>query len=299
MSPVSLIDRLRLRMRSQLAAPFERRVRAPLRGLRNARRQYRPIFVTGAAGSGTSLVASSLAQEFECAGFVYELDSQISKRSFLSVADPDTFASVAAYERCILPSESWSVEAGRRDLLDLFRSYGSGSGNAMVVKGPDIVLVRAAFLAECFPDAHFVLVFRDPVVNLEGWRRKWRVFGDDSMEECIRLYASMHESFLRFAEARGHAVLGVPYEEFVARPDEQRAAIGDRLGLAPARRRRALATKPDVAGMGIRNVRNNRIGVVTDANQQAYERLGSDAAEEIRRALGELHTRLQAASFNL
>jgi len=286
-------------MRAQVAAPFERHVRAPIRRLRNGRRQYRPIFVTGAAGSGTSLVASSMAQAFECAGFVYELDSQVSTRSFLSVPDPDTFSSVAAYERCMLPNGSWSVEAGRRDLLDLFRSYGSGPGQAMVAKGPDIVLVRAAFLMECFPDARFVLVFRDPVVNLEGWRRKWRVFGDDTMEECIRLYAAMHESFLRFSKGRDGAVLGVPYEEFVGNPDEMQAAIGERLGLAPARCRRALATKPDVAGMGIRNVRNNRIGVVTDANQQAYERIGPEAAEEIRRGLGDLQARLRAAPFNL
>jgi hypothetical protein len=299
MTQFSLIDRVRARVRSQVGKPFERRVRAPLRRIRNAGRQYRPIFVAGAAGSGTSLLAVSVAQRLECAGLVYELDSQISRKSFLSVPDPDSFGSVAEYESFIAPSEEWSVEAGRSDLLDLFRSYGSGKGSAIVAKGPDINLVRAEFLAQCFPNARFLLVCRDPVANVEGWRRKWSLFGNDSLEECIRFYAEMHETFLRFAKRGEERFAGVSYEEFVENPDEKLSAIAARFQLERARRRRRLARVPNVAGMGIRNVRNGEIGVVTDANQCAYERLGPEQAEAISSALGELHSRLHTVPFKV
>jgi hypothetical protein len=300
MPGISLRDRVLLRLQWHLSQPFDRRVRAPIRRLRNAGRKYKPLFVAGASGSGTSLLTLAIAQRFECAGFVYESDSQISERSFLHVPPlASSFASVASYQRHIEPRESWSVEAGRRDLLDLFRSYTSGTGDLMIVKGPDINLLRASFLNSCFPDACFLLIFRDPVVNVEGFRRKWPAFGNDALSEAIRFYADIHERFLSAAEAFPERAIAVEYEDLVAYPDEALAAIGERLGLRPARRRMRLRTQPNTEGKGIRNVRGGQIGVVTDANRRALERLDPAEVEEIRSALGPLYQRLRDVRFKI
>jgi hypothetical protein len=298
MSGISPLDRVRLRLQWRLSQPFDRRVRAPIRRLRNAGREYKPIFVAGASGSGTSLLTLAIGQRFDCAGVVYESDTQISERSFLHVPPlASSFASVASYQRHIEPRESWSVEMGRRDLLDLFRSYSSGASDVMIVKGPDINLLRASFLNSCFPDARFLLIFRDPVVNVEGFRRKWPAFGNDALSETIRFYAEIHERFLSAAEAFPERALAVEYEALVAHPDEALAEIGERLGLRQARRRMRLATQPNREGKGIRNVRGGQIGVVTDANRRALERLDPAEVEEIRSTLDPLYRRLRDVPF--
>jgi hypothetical protein len=51
--------------------------------------------------------------------------------------------------------------------------------------------------------------------------------------------------------------------------------------------------------MGIRNVRKNQIGVITDANRRAIERLPAEEADAIRVALEPLRKRLKAAPFNV
>jgi hypothetical protein len=299
MPEISFRDRLRLRLQSRLGQPLELRLRAPLRRLRNAGREYTPIFIAGASGSGTSLVTLAMGQRFDCAGVVFESDAQISERSFLSVPPMDSFESVESYQRHITPQESWSVEEGRRDLLDLFRSYGSGASDVVIAKGPDINLLRAGFLARCFPDARFVLVFRDPVVNVEGFRRKWRPFADDVLSETIRFYAETHESFLSAAEDLPGRVVAVEYETVVAHLGDCMDELGTRFGLRPARRRVRLATQPNAEGKGIRNVRGGEIGIVTDANRRSYERLDPSEVEAIRSALDPLYQRLRSVSFKV
>jgi hypothetical protein len=227
------------------------------------------------------------------------MDSQISRASFLHVPPLDAFGSIVDYQEFIMPRVAWSVEAGRRDLLELFRSYASGPSGVMVAKGPDINLTRVEFLARCFPDAQFLLIFRDPVANVEGLCRKWRLFQECTLAETMRFYLEIHEHFVRAAEALPTQVLAVEYETLVEHPDATLDAIGARLALVPASRSHRLAAVPNVEGKGIRNVRRGRIQVVKDADQRAHGRLDSADAETIRTALGPLQERLRAAPFTI
>jgi hypothetical protein len=293
----TLVSRIRRRLRLQISFPFEHRVRAPLRRLKNASREYRPLFVAGASGSGTSLLAVSLGQRFRTAGVVFEMDTWISRSSPLHVRSLGLFRSVAEYERAILPGDGWSSSGCRRDLLDLFRSHAIENAVTIVSKGPDINLVRAGLLSRCFPDAMHVLIFRDPVANLEGWRRKWRAFGDDSLDECIRLYRDMHERFFEEVAELGERVVYVAYEELVEDPERTLDRLGRRLGLERRRdtvRFPGLSELDNVEGMGLRNVHRSRIGVVQDANRRSYERISLYEIERIQKELDPLRKRLLA-----
>ncbi len=224
---------------------------------------------------------------------IFELDVQMLSHSFLSVPRLSSLSSIAEYEDIVTAKPSWSVERGQRDLQDTFRAYCTDPGDAVIVKGPDINLARAQFLDRCCPDARFVMIFRDPVANIEGYRRKWRAFGDQPLSESIRFYRNLYESFLGGAESFGDRVVGVEYEKLVADPDAAFDEIGRRLGLAPTTRIERLDGRADVAGKGLRNVRDGRIEVVTDASQRARDRLDPADLETIAE-LGPLHERLRA-----
>jgi hypothetical protein len=288
-----LVDRLRRRFHNQLRQPFQARVLAPLRQARNRRREYQPIFVTGAIGSGTTLLAFSLGQRFDCACVIEESALQISRKSFLYVPHPDLFASIREYRQSFTADASWSPERGRRDLMELYRSYASGPSDVVFDKGPNANLLRVAFLDRCFPTARFVMIFRDPVANIEGFLRKWKLFGGEPISESIRFYREIHERFLDAVAGLGDRVTIIEYEDLVEHYESMMELLRDRLGVDPSTRMRRLHDRANVEGTGIRNVVRGRIGVVrTDG--PAHQRLGAETAQLIVAQLGPLHERMRA-----
>jgi hypothetical protein len=295
-TPRPLGDRVRRRLRASVVRPFSRRVVVPLRRMRNARRSYRPVFVTGAMGSGTTLMAFSLGQRFECAAIIAESGLQIDAASFLHMPPPESFASVGAYLEAMEADPGWSAERGREDLLQLYRSYASGGADVVIDKGPNANLIRAPFLLECFPAARFVLVFRDPVATIEGFRRKWPLFGRASLDEAIDFAAALHERFMRDATGFPDRVRFVSYETLTSRYDEVLEEVGRWADLETAKRLRHLETRADVEGRGIRNVRRGRVEVAPDANRKAYERMSDAEVARIRERLDPVYRALDELS---
>jgi hypothetical protein len=265
-----------------------------IRSRRNVRRDFTPVFVTGAMGSGTTLVALSLAQRYEFGCVITESAREVAPSSPLHVPSIDSFPSVEAYEKALEAGAAASPERARRDLLALYRRHASRPGRFALDKGPNSNLLRAPLLARAFPDAHFVLVFRDPVVNVEGFRRKWPTFGRDTLEASIAFYAETHEAFFAAAAALGARVTFVEYEALVADYDGQLTRIAARIGLSPARRPRTLPERGNHRGQGIRNVASGEIRLVTDANEAAYRGMAPADVARVRAALAPLHARLRA-----
>ena len=290
------IHQVRRWLRRRVVAPLDTRVFSAVRSARNQGRLFRPVFIAGAMGSGTTLVSFSLAQRFDCAGLVAESARQIHRDSFLHVPKIQQFSSVRAYEQAILPMPTWSLNRGREDLLRLYRSRASGPADTVIDKAPNSSLVRAGFLARCFPDASFVFVFRDPVANIEGFRRKWPTFAADSLDECMRFYLAIHQRFLEEIEAYRERVYTIEYESFVRRPEAMLDTLAASIGLGLRQRPKRLPYRPNVPGKGIRNVRGTRIVVVREATEQAYRSVSPEFVARIRSRLGPLHERLRTSS---
>ncbi|CAA9225672.1 MAG: hypothetical protein AVDCRST_MAG76-954 [uncultured Acidimicrobiales bacterium] len=268
---------------------------AALAGYRQVRRagdRHRPLFVAGAMGSGTSLLALSLGSRFRVAGVAYESALEVSSRSFLRMAPVESHRSVADYEQAIQPRPGWSAEDGRRWLQRLYRANAERSLPDIVDKGPNVHLVRAGFLAQCFPDARFVLVVRDPVANIEGFRRKWPTFARAPLSENIGFYRRTHERFLELADSLGLDVAVVAYEDLVARYEGVLSELGQRFGLTSGAVVGTVAAPARSGGKGIRNVSEGRIAVLPGTNEPAYRDLDHEEVSLIRLDLGDLHTRL-------
>ncbi len=291
----SLTRRAREHLDRRILEPLREHTVRPFRRWRNATREFAPVFVAGAMGSGTSLLALSLGQGFETACVIYESARWISPRSFLHTPNlAAAYPDVAHYIEALGDQRSWSIDEGRRDLLALYRSRATGRGPVVIDKGPNSNLVRAAFLRRCFPGARFVLIFREPVANIEGYRRKWPMFGNDRLDACIDFHEWIHEEFLRQVQPFAGDVATVEYDAFVEQPDEHLARLGGWLGLVRAGHGRRLKSVPNVEGQGIRNVSGRQIGVVKDATARAQARMPAGESERVRERLALLYARLRA-----
>jgi hypothetical protein len=293
-----LQDRARERLRHHVLKPLDASAGCAIRLRRNANRDYRPVFVAGGMGCGTTLLALSLWQRFDVAAAIRESVHEIARSSFLHGPPAHDFESIAAYEASLMPSDDWSTEQGRADLHRMYRSYASGPSRTVIDKGPNANLVRARFLAECFPEGHFVMIFRDPVAAIEGFMRKWPPFERDGLDASIDFYERIHERFIADTwDLLPERVTVVQYERLVEKTDEMMNQLGIMLGLAPAHGKRSLEQRPNVAGCGIRNVASGRIRVVPDANQDAYGRMAPADIDRVQRRLGPLYRRLRLASI--
>lgn len=277
--------------------PAVERVSCAVRLRRNRQRDFRPVFVAGAMGSGTSLTAVLLGQTFACGALINESARQISKRSPLFVDRTENYGTVKRYREAITPDARLTPELVRSELLTLYRSYADGPGDVAIDKGPNTNMTRAALLTKAFPDGRFVFVFRDPVSNIEGFRRKWANFGNDPLARSVDFYREIHEEFLDFAEVSGIPLEVVEYERLVEAPEAVLRCLGESLSLQPATKARKLEDKSKApGGRGIRNVQGSRVSVVRGATKESYEGMSVEDVELIRRELGPLHNRMQRAA---
>ena len=288
-----LAERMRRTLRRRLWDPLDAHLLGAIRRHRNRQRDFTPVFVTGAMGSGTTLVTLLLGQCNDVACVVTESARQVARDSVLHVAGIDTFASVESYRAALESGLGWSPERVRWDLLSLYRRHAGGSSRFALDKGPNTGLVRAQLLARAFPGAHFVVVFRDPVANVEGFRRKWPTFGRDPLGASIAFYRSIYEAFFAALPALGGSVTWVEYEALLEDDRGLLDRVARRIGLAPALRRRRLPRRGNHPGQGIRNVARSRIGLVKDANEYSHRNLSMPEIERIRAELAPLHERLR------
>ncbi|MGH0033767.1 MAG: sulfotransferase family protein [Myxococcota bacterium] len=295
--PSNLAHRARAALRRRVTTPVMDEARHAVRRLRNRGRVYRPLFVCGAMGSGTTLLAFLLGQRLDTAGVVAESARHISRRSCLHVDRTDSFASIADFERAIQASPDWSLEAARADLQRLYRSRAVRSSDVIVDKGPNTNLTRASFLKQAFPDARFVLIYRDPVANIEGFRRKWKLFGRSPLDEAIGFYRRIHESFLQAAERFPADVRVVDYAQLVAHDAAILEGLGQWARVGPASESLALPDRENRAGRGARNVVGGEVRVVSGADRSSYERLAEAEISAIRDGLADLAQRLSERAW--
>lgn len=270
------------------------RLRDASRRRRHAGCEFEPIFVAGAIGSGTSLLAASLSQRLSVAGVALESARDVRRSSCLWIDRVARFPSVDAYAEALAPRADWDRESAREALQDLYRAKADDSSlGPFVDKGPNTNLVRAAFLAELFPTSPFVLIFRDPVANVEGFRRKWRTFAQAPLEDSVRFWERIHARFLEQAEAFPERVTTVEYEALVAGYEVAIARLSERLGVPLAARQRPVEARAEGQGKGLRGVEGGRIRIVRDANEGSYATLDPGEIAHIREVLGPLYQRLR------
>lgn len=283
------------RLDRQFALPLRRRRRARA----NANRRFEPLFVTGAMGSGTTLLGLELYQSFETAGVIDESCLIAPKEDLLSIDAIATHDRIASFLDALSPDATWSAERAGAETQRLYRAECASIDAPVIDKAANAHLCRTAFLAECDPAAFFLVIVRDPVANIEGFRRKWPVFGADRLEENIRFYRAIHERFLVERDAWGDRSIVLSYEALVADPEATRNRIEQRTGLARRSASQSLAARPNRPGQGVRNVGADGVGIVRDANAQARRNVSASDGVRIQDALGDLHAELLALAENV
>ncbi len=275
---------------------YAHRAVGPARRVANRSLEFNPIFVTGVMGSGTTLVTELLKSNFEFGSAYMETDHFVPRSSPLSVRKANSFGSVSEYLDSMAFPESTSVQQVKQHYQDAYRFHASWRPNQLnaIDKCPNHTLARSSDLKKAFPDSKFIVLFRDPVANVEGLRRKWRLFREADLDDSIRLYRELYERFLAETEGFGDSVIYLDYDEFVKATDELYSYLTVSWKLT-RRERVGRIRKP--SSIGLRGVTQGGVTIDQTASERSRDSASAEDAGRIDGELAHIYGRLKSNAF--
>lgn len=274
-------------------------IRGALRDLALGRDDdYAPLFVCGVAGCGNTVLSALFHQKYKVAGFSDESALRAPRSSPYRLPHSNTFKSLKDFRAALELGNVTSDAVLRAALAQQFRRATElpKRGNVIVDKAPNAHMVRAPRLLAAYPNAAFVLVYREPISHVEGMRRKWTIFERACIADVCWFWRDLHEKFLADSQAFRHRVRLVSYERFVENPDETVGMIANWLAISRRSREKAHDDKENKPGFALRNVVEGNVRIVTDANEQAARRIDPRARDIINETLVPVYERMLSQS---
>ncbi|MCW5876046.1 MAG: sulfotransferase [Anaerolineales bacterium] len=248
---------------------------------------FKPLFICGVAGSGTTLVTALLNQRYQIAAYLPESALAADATSCLRIEPTGHYSTLAAYWQAMFFGPDITSDRVRMDSLRLYRDavQPPKRGKTVLDKAPNTHLVRAGLLAQAFPSAYFLLIVRNPITSIEGLRRKWSLYREASLPENCDFWANVHAKFIEDSPAFAGRLTILTFDELIANPNEVIARLADLAGLNPRREWQTYQDTPNQPGKGLRNVVAGEIRIDPQADASALARLDPQEAQEIHSCL--------------
>jgi hypothetical protein len=264
------------------------------RGMASVKQDYQPLFICGTSGSGTTLLTKLLMQHFELGGLLVESACSSSPESVLYMKGVMYYDSLDDYRQALYLPEDLHVQTLRDACQETYQQMLADAPSPVILdKGSNSHLVRARQLKQAFPEAKFLVIFRDPVSNIEGWYRKWpKLFGPEPVEHLCEFWETLHLAFLKEIESFREDVYAISYEQFVQDPQQYLQAISTFCNLSPREALFKLKDKENIPGKGLRNISDGVIEVVTDSTAFSRQNLSPEVVKTIESRLTETHLSL-------
>lgn len=257
---------------------------------------YTPVFICGISGSGTTLLSGLLDQEYENICCLHESAICAVPDSPLKMQSVSEYRTIQEYRSKCFLSPKIDKSLVRKSLLATYRQYRCKNPNSNVVidKAPNVHLARTIPLKEAFPDAKFILVYRNPVQSIEGLRRKWPLFGNSQLFEVCSFWKDMHNAFLRDIRGMKSDVFLISYEELISNSEDSLKNVASKLGMKERKTKKEYNNKPNLQGKGLRNIVNGKIKVTDNSQNPDEFSLNQTEMDYISRMLSETYQKINS-----
>ncbi|MCW5877469.1 MAG: sulfotransferase [Anaerolineales bacterium] len=247
--------------------------------------KFRPIFICGVSGSGTTLISGLLDQQYENEFCLHESDRMKEAHPDLFIKHSSLYENLDAYYRDLIRTDTYSTERIREAKLNLYRQLSSYPRYSDVIldKAPNSHLVRIGHLYPAFPMAKIVLIHRDPVETIEGLIRKWpQLFGRADTITLCEFWNNLHLRFIKQASLTKNEVFAISYEKLVQDPNTWLERLASWADLKKRDTPKVYVDKTNKPGKGLRNILGGEIKVVSQKKNNSSKVLPTPQVELIR-----------------
>lgn len=248
---------------------------------------FRPIFVCGVSGSGTTLMSGLLDQQYENEFCLHESDRMREADPDLFIKHSSLYENLDVYYQDLIRTDTYSIERIRAAKLNLYRQLSSYPrySDAILDKAPNSHLVRIGQLYQAFPMAKIVLIYRDPVETIEGLMRKWpQLFGRAGVNMLCEFWNNLHLKFLNQTSLIKDEVFAVSYNDLIHDPLNWLERLTSWADLKKRDTTKAYVDKTNRPGKGLRNIVGGKINVVSQQKVKPSRVLTAQEEEIIHKS---------------
>tara|TARA_Y100000782_G_C10184934_1_gene265895 strand:- start:453 stop:1322 length:870 start_codon:yes stop_codon:yes gene_type:complete len=241
------------------------------------------LSICGAAGGGTTLVSSLLDQYFDFDAVCHESAIGFPRNSVLHIPYIRYYKSLPDYKENVFNSHlDIGFEEFRKLYYGLYKFRSSTyKVRSVIDKAPNFNLTRAEHFHKSFNNVEYLVIFRDPVENIEGFMRKWPLFSQSGHIEMAKFWNDIFSSFLNFYEVYNPKVFFVNLDQI---KDDEKEFI-DKVGMFFSLEKREIIkkyqNKSNKSGMALRNVKNGEIQISKKREKKALKVFTEKQLEEI------------------
>ena len=259
---------------------------------------FYPVFICGVAGSGTTLLGALLDQRYVRAGLLRGSALRAPDDSPLKINSVASYGTLGRYyEAMFIPSDVPNKEI-RASVMRFYRKFARYPKPSRIVidKEANVHLVRASRLRNALPQSRFLLIFRDPVSNVEGLRRKWPVFGEAELAAVCDFWESVHRIFLEGFGGFASDVMAISFDELTRNTDDVLKRIAEFCSLQVRKTLHKYSNEHNVTGKGLRNIVNGEIRIVHNPQAGSAFSLLPEQCTYVRNRLLPMYTELEQLS---
>lgn len=253
--------------------------RRVLRSLYNRNSFFDNItFVSGMSGSGTTLLAAYLYQNFLFAGIVPEGPNIVSKNN-LYMPKTDSFETLKDYKKYILAQKieknlfKNSLNKINQQFAELFCDQ-----NNLIMKTAIIPLIQIDQYLNSYEKSYMLVIFSNPILNIEGLKRKWRLFSNSSINDLCDFWNVVYQSALDFYPKK--RIIFIEYETFLTKTENIILTLQEILNLKRRKKIKKLQDNNHKSVKGLRGVKEGVIKLDKKVNSRQVI-LDQDSTDEI------------------
>ena len=190
-----------------------------------------------------------------------------------------SYGTLDNYYKNMFLDASVSSQIVYKDILNLYqkKSQYLRQSNLVIDKASMTHLVRSSFLKKAFPQAKFILVFREPIATIEGLRRKWpSIYRSVSVEKVCDFWSEIHHCFLKDTLKFQEEIIFIPYEYLVKETNQCLSKVAHILSLKERKIPKKIPNKENNQGKGLRNVKSGLIKIDKKTLQNPCQSLDNE-----------------------
>lgn len=260
-----------------------------------------PFYISGISGSGTSLITGLMDQHFINSCTINESTLAFDDNKLLKAQSVKELGGFYEFEKQVFRYIDVNKKKQiRKECVELYKKVAKTEHVKNVFdKSSNYHLINAELMKRAFPNSKFVIIFRNPLENIEGLQRKWNEFKCTNIKHLSRYWINCYNRFIKFEESslNKNDFIYIDYDKLIGHPNQVINEIQSLYKFEKRDNKKYYENKENNPGKGLRNVFNGEIIISNKYKELFKENLSARDIKDIKEITFSTYKKLKNKAF--